>query len=693
MSLAVNIRTVEAKQRMKSQYLGTLATASALEKSAIQAQQRALGLRNSGGTLSASDVTRPQVPIQPKESLTEDDASVSLAKRLRPYMISNNEVVKFIDQLKADGTLFEVADLFDLFASSYLTGVTRQTSDTLMDLYKAFEARKLGVAQPALALLPAPAPAPIPGPLIAPIGMPLVSPVGPSPAGPSPVGPSPVGPSPVGPSPAGPSPAGPSPVGPSPVGPSPAPSPLVSPVGVPVVGSAPMGSPAGPSPAGPAPVTYSWDPSLRRFVVDATLQAPRSGTPVPAGPAPAGPTSVHTSPSPSPAGRLAISNPTEVARKEITDLFNRYQSFGMDLVEHLQDGEYKASQPSQDQILMDIGRIPATRLNSYSTQEEKLTKVLELLGLEKQRFKNWPLAPANPTEVAKKEITDLFNLYQSSGVDLVDNLPDDEYKALQPSQDQILMDIGRIPATRLDVGAPSGYSTREEKLTKVLELLGLKKQSTLSWALSSVGKALSSSGPQPPYDLSKASTEAIDDYLRMLEYYTSRGINFAEIIQEDLARIKKAIEIILKDPDISRASSFALGRADTGSKNLWEKSLMVRYRLQKFMTNQATIPSNVRAEVLAILGDPKTQSNHVRYEPRTRDQLEKVGRAKLEEFAELLAALSSARGERTPAITGDPTKDKSWIDYILEKQKELKLERAKRGLFGSGPTRGPMNFG
>ena len=159
MSLSISYRSVQAQQRAKDAYLDNLNLASQIETNSRFTQNRALAIRNSSGALSSTDAIldpnlRP-IPIKrPKESLTEDEIAVELAKKLRPYMLNNNEVVRFIEDLKATVRLFNFSDLFDLFAASTLTGITRIDAVGMDNLYNIFLARKLAVPAAAAAAVP-----------------------------------------------------------------------------------------------------------------------------------------------------------------------------------------------------------------------------------------------------------------------------------------------------------------------------------------------------------------------------------------------------------------------------------------------------------------------------------------------------------------------------------------------------------
>ena len=133
--LAVNYRSRRAQTKSKDDFLRQLRQRTEIE-SFYKSAQHAAKLRH----LEASN---PQRPMVNKDNLTDQDIENDLRSKLFPYMVNNRELVAFIADLKNAGSLRAFDDLFELFKSKYLGGVTRLTNLSIQALYASFVNRYL----------------------------------------------------------------------------------------------------------------------------------------------------------------------------------------------------------------------------------------------------------------------------------------------------------------------------------------------------------------------------------------------------------------------------------------------------------------------------------------------------------------------------------------------------------------------
>lgn len=142
--LVINRRSKQSLKQTRDKYLQQLAQRSQLER--FYKNQQALRMlklasqrvpSQRGPSAPASDPGPVSGP-SPKQNLTEQDIERSLEAKLRPYMINNNELLAFISDLKAVGSLSAFEDLFELFRSKYLLGVSRLNNAGIQALYTSF---------------------------------------------------------------------------------------------------------------------------------------------------------------------------------------------------------------------------------------------------------------------------------------------------------------------------------------------------------------------------------------------------------------------------------------------------------------------------------------------------------------------------------------------------------------------------
>ena len=136
--LAVNYRSRRAQTKSKDDFLRQLRQRTEIE-SFYKSAQHAAKLRH----LEASNASNPQRPMVNKENLTDQDIENDLRSKLFPYMVNNRELVAFIEDLKNAGSLRSFDDLFELFKSKYLIGVTRLNNLSIQALYASFVNRYL----------------------------------------------------------------------------------------------------------------------------------------------------------------------------------------------------------------------------------------------------------------------------------------------------------------------------------------------------------------------------------------------------------------------------------------------------------------------------------------------------------------------------------------------------------------------
>jgi hypothetical protein len=146
-SLLINYRSLPEKNRMKESMMNTLQLKIDLERASLEAQKKALIARQSGGTISASEVKRFSTPIKPKEFVTEDDIRRELVEKLKPFMVNNNQILNLISALEARGLLIEFDNNFEQFASQFLGGMSRASASQVLGFYFTFKGRLLNTEQ------------------------------------------------------------------------------------------------------------------------------------------------------------------------------------------------------------------------------------------------------------------------------------------------------------------------------------------------------------------------------------------------------------------------------------------------------------------------------------------------------------------------------------------------------------------
>lgn len=250
MSITANYQNIQQKRRLMDDYLSQLQTQIEINNLTSQANVRGLPIRNGVGSLSVDEAMNlPKVPVKPKELVSADDIRIELIKRLKPYMINNNEVITFIDTLNAGGALYSFLDYFEPFEKEYLQGASRLTSAQMVNLYSVFVNRRLqseqkvdvtaigpAAATAIAAALPAPAvgaPAGAPAAAPAPASGPILVSMSPTPTPTPTPTPSILPAGLMGPPPAPPAPAVSAPSSAAVVTPTPAPTPTPTPAPAP----------------------------------------------------------------------------------------------------------------------------------------------------------------------------------------------------------------------------------------------------------------------------------------------------------------------------------------------------------------------------------------------------------------------------------------------------------------------------
>jgi len=140
--LAVNYRSRRAQTKSKDDFLRQLRQRTEIE-SFYKSAQHAAKIRHLDDSNASRPGGNPRRPMVNKENITDQEIETDLQSKLFPYMVNNRELGAFITDLKNTGSLRSFDDLFELFKSKYLIGVTRLNNIGIQALYASFVNRYL----------------------------------------------------------------------------------------------------------------------------------------------------------------------------------------------------------------------------------------------------------------------------------------------------------------------------------------------------------------------------------------------------------------------------------------------------------------------------------------------------------------------------------------------------------------------